>query len=345
MTSKGNQCLCLSVAFLVSVGVLTLFRVALIQPHISSFFDASSQNTLGLVYHLSDPLPTINESSWIPLDSDDYIYSGHLGAAPIVVEGHKLVFFYVPKVSCTVWKQLFRRMMGYSDWKTKFPHNPKTNGLLYLNQLNISYASRILNDPDWVRAIIVRDPKERFLSAYLDKVLRKNSSYVVGACCKRRQTCREQAQTLEGFFELTETCQDPHWRLQSQRMDEKFWPLVNFVGNMEDLSTSHVARDLLERIGAWEDFGAHGWGENGTESIYQSKSTVHHATSDTAASPLFRMEDSLAHWNARLVKYYTPSLEELVERRYTNDYNMPLFALPLRKLDFSSASRNKNLDG
>jgi hypothetical protein len=37
--------------------------------------------------------------------------------APIVVKKYKLLFFTIPEVGCTVWKQLFRRVAGYADWQ------------------------------------------------------------------------------------------------------------------------------------------------------------------------------------------------------------------------------------
>jgi hypothetical protein len=52
----------------------------------------------------------------------DFIYYNNpdsWDAAPIVIEKYKLIFFTLPKCGCTVWKQLFRRMMGYSDWSTQ----------------------------------------------------------------------------------------------------------------------------------------------------------------------------------------------------------------------------------
>jgi Sulfotransferase family len=98
-------------------------------------------------------------------------------SAPIVMEQYKLVFFTIPKVGCTAWKQLFRRMMGYRDWKNENVHamqpwNPESNGLKYLYHYDRVTASTMMTSPEWTRAIVVRDPKERFLSAYLDKIVR-----------------------------------------------------------------------------------------------------------------------------------------------------------------------------
>jgi hypothetical protein len=125
------------------------------------------------------------------LKENDGIYKRALwDGAPIVVEEHKLIFFTIPKVGCTVWKQLFRRMAGSDDWRahdSHLPHNPLKNGLKYLYDYSPDQADRILMDPSWTRAIFVRDPKERFLSAYLDKVISNDGKYVRVHCCPKNQ--------------------------------------------------------------------------------------------------------------------------------------------------------------
>ena len=89
---------------------------------------------------------------------------------PIVIESHKLVFFPVPKNACTVFKKLFRRMMGYRDWLEKNPHAPSDiDGLKHLGHFSRDEQLAMMTSPDWTRAVFVRDPLERILSAYLDK--------------------------------------------------------------------------------------------------------------------------------------------------------------------------------
>ena len=256
----------------------------------------------------------------VSVDQEDYIYSD-LGS-PVVVEPHRLIFFYIPKNGCTLWQKLFRRMMGYEDWKTKEPYG-FSNGLVYLHQLNRSYASDIMNSPDYTRAIILRDPKERLLSAYLDKVKSSNGGwYFLEKCCQgQRSLCWDQAQTFRGFFEIAKTCEDFHWRPQSQRVDEKYLPFLNFVGHMETIQDD--AKELLTRIGAWEDFGISGWGVFGNESIFQSKSDITHWTTS-------QIDDS----RKRLSQYYTPELEKNIEEMYAEDYMIPLFNLTKSTIDF-----------
>jgi len=107
---------------------------------------------------------------------DSPYLQGDWDGSPVVIEQHKLVFFTVAKVGCTSFKMLFRRIMGKSDWMVEeyvnmVPWNPFTNGLEYLYDYNRTRASEIMTSPDWTRAIFVREPKRRFLSAWLDKVM------------------------------------------------------------------------------------------------------------------------------------------------------------------------------
>ena len=266
----------------------------------------------------------------VQVEASDYIYQPAWGAAPIVVESHKLIFFWVTKSGCTTFKHLFRRMMGYSDWKTNANvHYPKTNGLRYLNDYSLQEATAMMNSPEFTRALVVRDPKERFLSAYLDKAAARNGTFVVLACCHKTKDCRNQTQSLSGFLKLTESCHNPHWRPQGYRLgrnSRKFVPTLDFIGHMGPTIATDV-KVLLERIGAWEDYGKSGWGPYGNESIFASRndSSASHATSKSA-------KDS---WNHLLPKYFTPEVEAAVEERYDVDYNTPEFELPLRKIDFS----------
>lgn len=148
----------------------------------------------------------------------DYIYENDdWDAAPIILESYKLAFFTIPKVGCTTWKQLFRRIMGYSNWATEeyvnmLPWNPKTNGLKYLYDFPIEKANEIMTSPEWTRAIFVRDPKERLVSAYLDKGV-GNPGYMREKCCGKSDDCiRDASKSLEGFLHVAMACENAHWR-------------------------------------------------------------------------------------------------------------------------------------
>lgn len=248
--------------------------------------------------------------------------------SPIVVEEFKLLFFTVPKVSCTLWKQLFRRIKGFVDWKsqdyTKYlPHNPEFNGLTYLNQLNTTYATQIFQDPTWTKAIFVRDPKQRFLSAFLDKVVSNDGVFVRDKCCAQpgmmRSTCHqfescrkcvEEALTIPGFLQKIETCHDAHWDPMYDRLEPKYWKYINYVGRMDSLERDGTR--LLQQIGAYNQYASNGWGANSDASMFDrtTKSVQSHTT------------DS----KSKVWQYYTPETERLVEKYYENDYR--LFQFP-----------------
>jgi hypothetical protein len=270
----------------------------------------------------------------VHVQESDFIYRGvplskqaAANSSPVVLEKYKLLFFTVQKTGCTVWKKLFRRMMGYEDWKTKPAWNIQKNGLRYLRDYSLSEAEQMMNDPSWTRAMFVRNPKERFLSAYLDK----RGKYIHNNCCRSTKfsspdDCTRMQETFMGFvFNLTHICKDTHWAPQSERIDAKFLPLLNFVGHLE--TAEGDAKLLLQRIGAWDEFGKTGWGQFGNESIFASNTGVeakHRTSNGTKSSAV------------RLAQYYTPEIEQEVDERFAKDYEIPQYGLKKTKIDFSA---------
>lgn len=246
-----------------------------------------------------------------------FVHGKEWGISPIVDESHKVVFFTQAKIGATAFHKLLRRMKGLGDWNSHYcPFNPLVNSLTYLYDFNISYATHIMNAPDWTRAIFVRDPKERFLSAYLDKAVGWGDHYLVKKCCKDGSCVQPAQASLRGFLNLTSWCHDIHWQPQSDRMPAKYLTTLDFVGHLE--TAAEDAKTLLERVGAWEAFGAMGWGKDGTESMFQTVDAANHGTSA----------------NRKMTKYYTPEIELLVEERYEVDYATPQFGFTIKKINY-----------
>jgi Sulfotransferase family len=152
----------------------------------------------------------------------DYIYfktKESWNSAPIVTESHKLVFFTIPKVGCTVWKQLFWQMSNITDWKSQdfdnfLPHNPQVNGLKYLYDYSVDQASEMMTSIEWTKAIMVRNPKEQFLSAFLDKSVQNYHRHIIDRCCPD-ESWVPGAKTINRFLELCSRCDHDHWRPQN----------------------------------------------------------------------------------------------------------------------------------
>ncbi len=259
----------------------------------------------------------------------------HWDVDPIVVESHKLVFFTVPKNACTVFKQLFRRMMGYNDWLTKDPHDPSNNGLKYLGHYSRDEQYTMMTSSDWTRAIFVRDPLERALSAYIDKELGDRGDFVKRHCCGIERWTRNVPKNKPEFcrkppffpyeFPINSTnfpfesfvdqilmeCKNTHWNSQYSRLQKASnWKLINFVGKLENrMADTHL---MLKQVGAFEKFGAFGWGEFGNESIFQSNRAEHQTGSSN-----------------KMDQYYTPNLRKRVFEHFRGDYELFNFTIPL----------------
>ena len=288
-----------------------------------------------------------------------YRDNGSWDNSPIIIEEYKLVFFTQPKIACTVFKQLLRRMMHYDeDWfvhkEPNIPHNPRKNGLKYLYEYSPSKAVEMLTSESWIRAIFVRDPLERFLSAYLDKAKRKDGMYVYRHCCGGHSTESEStcnganvSSSIGNFYGLVSSkcCCDPHWKSQYLRLGggksqtdrdgaaQSLWKYMNFIGSFDSLA--HDTKRLLDALdenlygdngnitwSLWEQYGASGWGKYRNVSIFDTSGTE--AKHKTNAYDQYQM-------------YFDSRMEKLVEEFYNDDYEHSLFNFT-RKTMFSAIS-------
>jgi len=277
---------------------------------------------------------------------------------PIVIESHKLLFFTVPKNACSTFKQLFRRMMGHADWLEANPHNPSDNGLRYLGHYDRDRQREFMTSPEWTRAIFVRDPLERALSAYMDKGLKTgprewhpvvNGHHMKHKCCRQQSNppipeCHrfplvpfETDLTPDNFpfhrfvASFMAGCDDPHWRPQHLRMHRTNWKWINFVGHFE--TKQRDARRLLEAIGAYDEFGATGWGESksrtATDTATDTATTT--TTTTTTTTSLSMFEKNMANHKTgsgeKMNDHYSTKTERLVLQHYRLDYSSEVFNL------------------
>lgn len=195
--------------------------------------------------------------------------------------------------------QLFFRLQGLDDWESN-PHYRLDKPLL--SEIRHEIIQDYLNDPEWTRAVFLRDPAERLLSAYLDKVELK---------LKGIPEIRAEGRKEESFSEFTTRIIDtlgektnPHWKPQGQVASlEKFLPCINFIGHFTHLENH--GRQLLEQLDLWQRYGEHGWGHKGEQSLFASNN-AHNRT------------DALVNFD----KYYTDELLAQVKGAYVEDYKL-----------------------
>jgi Sulfotransferase family len=274
----------------------------------------------------------------------DYIYSDkytNWNGPPIVIEEYKLLFFTIPKNGCTVWKILFRRMMHYSNWNNftietqddDAYHRPRRNGLRYLSDYPLHNATEMMTSSEWTRAIFVRDPKERFVSAYIDKMVNQENYikylYKRDKCVTYEESVQAKTQPEVFLKTIIPKCYDEHWRKQSLRIDDKFWPYINFVGNMNTLSSD--AELLLRKLGVWELYGSNGWGRKKRDENSNNRTDIIDDNIFSSRQSMGRNHSSNA--TNKLKRIITTSkFENEIETYFASDYDHPLLKLPLKRI-------------
>jgi len=246
-----------------------------------------------------------------------------------VIEKYKLIWFLTPKAASTSVLDLLYKLTHPNANSIPNRKGGVRQKIPRFNEYTLDEASDMVLDPQWAKVLIVRDPKARFLSAYLGKEVRRrnfikpehrrpNPPYTGTfrhMCCKDKYLnhtssviqnssqpdCWEHNFTFVEFINVTKGCDNIHWR-----------PHVDIVANHTEflnfiIDFNYLAEDaerLLKKVGAWLKFGATGWGENGTNAVFGRNE--HHSSSGSGT----------------YYDYYTPELEKIVEERYRLDYDL-----------------------
>jgi len=226
----------------------------------------------------------------------------------LVNEQLRLVFFTIPKVGCTQLIQLMRRAQGATDWLEDPHYKP---GLPLLKNLGRERVNEILDDPTWMRAVVLRDPAERLLSAYLDKFIYRKGyaanvfgfpghgmafetflSYVLDP--------NEDPRKPIGLHQGT----DPHWRPQLYVGSlETVAEACNSVGDF--LEVDAWIERVLRRVNGWDMYGATGWGADADLKIFERNSAPHPT-----------------HASKRMAEFYDRVTLEAVYEAYAGDIRL-----------------------
>ena len=237
-------------------------------------------------------------------DADRGAFRHHV----LVDARHRLIFFTIPKVACTQWIQLFRRLQGATDWRD-CPHFQP--GLSLLSSLPVEECDKMLSGSGWIKAAFFRDPVERLLSAYLDKFVYRKS-YIISQI-----GFGDRPPSFEEFLSFVlDSNQDPtqprglhpgtnpHWRPQSLVGNiDRFTDRLDFVGRFDRLHED--ASTLLRRLDLWDEYGTTGWGPNGTTAMFEANDAVN----KTGA-------------RAQIERYLSSQQLERVRQAYHQDYAM-----------------------
>eukprot|EP00968_Pinguiococcus_pyrenoidosus_P008236 scaffold576_cov260-Pinguiococcus_pyrenoidosus.AAC.100 len=153
---------------------------------------------------------------------------------PFVVPDHKLIFCKVAKNGSSGWLRLFRRLAGFPDWQRNpyFFMGSKIGGLSQLKHYGATRAMEMMTDPSWKKVVILREPLERLLSGFLDKIHQaEDSKAQLGLYSKALHNVPVERFTKMEFREFVHRLHvalnagefDQHWSVQSEDCGLDFW--------------------------------------------------------------------------------------------------------------------------
>ena len=168
---------------------------------------------------------------------------------------YRFAFRPIQKAGSAVFQQLFHKMRGDPRYDEPPWHKP---GIVSMGHCEPEEQVRVLTDPGWTRAVVLRDPFERLLSAYLHKVSGDPR------IARKLTGDEERTEPLDfsGFVGVLaepfdpRRVSDPHWDPQSKFIADV--SLFNFIIPFDRLGT--LGQELLRSLGAWEEHGRVGWG-------------------------------------------------------------------------------------
>jgi len=271
-------------------------------------------------YRSSTEKSSMNQLSTTPILKQSEFYYYNACGSPVVIKKHKLIWCLVLKAGSTSILDLLFKLQHLDAKSIPSNRQEVLHHLPKLSDYSIDQASDMILDPEWTKVITIRDPKTRFLSAYLGKEIRwqrfikpeyhlkyqpcaatfrhmccidEYMNYISSIIANTTQPdCWEHKFTFAEFINATKECHNIHWK-----------PHVDFVANHLEflnfiIDFNNLASDterLLKKFGVWSTIGATGWGENGTDAVFRVNDH-HHSDS-----------------GSKYYEFYTPYLEKIVE--------------------------------
>ena len=245
------------------------------------------------------------------------------------IANHKYKFVYcpIPKVACSSFKRLAVELSELQHQSEVLNLPPKLfhayvdhNLSFFANYLNRRQeAMALLDNPDYFKFAIVRNPWDRLTSAYLNKFVKpidieQSSSpgkQVVEAHFQGQNLPVDYARgiTFKEFiaYLLTHSDEeiDGHWQPQSMFINHNKF---DYLGRIETLSTDFQA--IANRIGVKSNLG---WA-NRSQRAESKTNLASEVYADYTPAQLRQLPQYPGY-----TEFYTPELLALVKQRYTED--------------------------
>ncbi|XP_051058091.1 carbohydrate sulfotransferase 9 isoform X2 [Phodopus roborovskii] len=186
----------------------------------------------------------------------------HMVSRIYVEDKHRILYCEVPKAGCSNWKRVLMVLNGLASFALNISHDTVHYGkhLKTLDSFDLKGVHMRLNT--YTKAVFVRDPMERLVSAFRDKFEHPNSYYhpVFGKAIIKKYRPNASAEALNNgsgvkFKEFVYYLLDAHrpvgMDIHWEKVSKLCYPcLINydFVGKFETLEED--ANYFLQLIGA-----------------------------------------------------------------------------------------------
>ncbi|KAA8494802.1 Carbohydrate sulfotransferase 14 [Porphyridium purpureum] len=231
----------------------------------------------------------------------------------IVSEKSRLIYCPVPKVANSNFKMLIRKFEGFEDYADLLTaHSRARSGLRFLSSYSVEEVEALMKDPTFLKFVFVRNPLDRVLSCYLNKIVNKDpkseeyATYLGQLYGWRFLTQRDyKSERKPSFQEFVNaiSLQSPwqmneHWALQSFLCSLDVFP-YDFVGRFENMSAD--AELVLQAVGRVLE-------------RFPSQKDIKFLANEASK---------------KINKYYSPQIMERVRNTYACDFrSMPEYATP-----------------
>jgi hypothetical protein len=129
----------------------------------------------------------------------------------LLLHNERIAYCSIPKCASTPLNRFMMRAVGLSLWNST-SHPVHRNGVPRLSSLTRSESEEVMKSPRWTRVLVVRDPVERFASAFLDKCARAIPNGNCPVSGPLRLDVQAVLSTLETQSTKALTIINPHFR-------------------------------------------------------------------------------------------------------------------------------------
>jgi len=207
---------------------------------------------------------------------------------------HQFAFCLIEKNACTEWNELLIGKLEGMDaqWAVQ-------------DVFNASVAQEVFSNPFSVRAVFVRDPLERFLSAFLSKCTDEcDNAFCFPRVVGGKTGAISFQEAIDWLVERDVAELDGHFRSQAHHCElYKRLHEYNVMGVMSARNLGTDASCLLENVGL-QRLNVKGGNEPYWPNMRDANATLEHETASL------------------LQKYYTPETAQLVMQAYAVDYDL-----------------------